>query len=116
MGRYSLALDELGPHMEEQAPGVLAESRIEPVLDWDDWRGEGRLVESFLERVVVVTLNHDTLALSDISAMRRAMVRAQARRAILYVPLQTAISNPVMLLATLSKIQILRLAPTDSRT
>jgi len=114
MGRYSLVLDDLGSHMEEQAPGALSEPSVEPIQDWDDWRGEGRLVKSILERVVVVTLNHDILALSDVSAIRRAMVRAQARRAVLYVPLQAAISNPVMLLATLSKIQIMRQVETGS--
>ncbi len=111
-----MSFDDVSTHLEEQVSHAFTEARVGPILEWDDWRGEGVLVESFLERVMVVMLNHDALTLSDISAMRRTMMRLQARRAILYVPTQAAISNPVMLLASLSKIQILRPAPAGLRT
>jgi hypothetical protein len=42
------------------------------------------------------------------------MTRAQARRALLYIPLSATVPNPVMLLATLSKVEIVRLTATES--
>jgi hypothetical protein len=42
------------------------------------------------------------------------MARVQARRAVLHVPAEMMIPNPVLLLATLSKIDIVRMAPASS--
>jgi hypothetical protein len=114
MGERSSVLDDTGLHLEGQTTSSATGMRLEPILDEEGGRGEAILVESFLERVIIVTLKHDALALSDINAIRRAMIRAQACRAVLSVPPEATISNPVMLLATLSKIQVQRRAPMDA--
>ncbi|MBI4401568.1 MAG: hypothetical protein HY581_08045 [Nitrospirae bacterium] len=110
MGTSGLVFDELVSQIASKAVAGVDESRTEPVIDRDNGRQDGLLVESSLERVVVFSRKQATLSLSDISHLRRMMARAQARRALLYVPLETTVSNPVMLLATLSKIEIVRLA------
>jgi hypothetical protein len=114
MGEHSSVLDDTVLHLEGQVFNSATQSQLDPILDEEGKRGEAVLVESLLERVIIAALKHDTLVLSDINAMRRAMVRAQACRAVLSVPPHATISNPVMLLATLSKIQIQRRAPMDS--
>lgn len=86
------------------------ESRMEPLLDPDRGREDGLLIESSLERVVVLGRDGPILSLADVSYVRRMMIRARARRGLLYVPAWTTIPNPVRLLATLSKIEIIRLA------
>jgi hypothetical protein len=86
------------------------ESRMEPLLDLDHGWGDGFLIESSLERVVVVGRDGPILSLADVSHVRRMMIRARARRGLLYVPVWTTIPNPVRLLATLSKIKIIQLA------
>jgi hypothetical protein len=114
MGASSLVFDELVSRMAQKVLTGARESRLEPILEGGSGRTEGYLVESSLERVVVVAREHDVLSLADISTVRRAMMRAQARRALLYIPLTTIIPNPVMLLATLSRVEIVRLTATDS--
>lgn len=114
MGASSLVFDELVSRMARKVLTGTRESRLEPILEGGSGRTEGYLVESSLERVVVVAREHDVLSLADVSAVRRGMIRAQARRALLYVPLTTIIPNPVMLLATLSRIEIVRLTAADS--
>jgi hypothetical protein len=42
------------------------------------------------------------------------MIRVQARRGVIHVPAEMMIPNPVLLLATLSKIDIVRMAPASS--
>jgi hypothetical protein len=69
---------------------------------------DGLIVQSSLERIVVFTLNHPHLLLSDISHLRRVLSRAHASRAILFVRKDLLITSPVSLLATLSKIEIVR--------
>jgi hypothetical protein len=83
---------------------------MEPLLDLERGSGDGFLIESSLERVVVVGQDRPILSLADVSYVRRMMIRARARRGLLYVPVWTTIPNPVRLLATLSKIEIIRLA------
>jgi hypothetical protein len=110
----SVVFDEVVSRMAQNVLTGIRDSRLEPILEDSSGRTEGYLVESTLERIVVVAREHDVLSLADISAVRRNMIRAQARRALLYIPITTTIPNPVMLLATLSRIEIVRLAATDS--
>ena len=70
---------------------------------------DGLVVQSSLERIVVFTHNHPQLLLSDISHLRRVLTRAHASRAVLFVQRDLLIASPVSLLATLSKIEIVRL-------
>ncbi|MGH7256373.1 MAG: hypothetical protein ACREI3_11405 [Nitrospirales bacterium] len=88
--------------------------RMEPVSDPVTGEVDGLLVESSLERVVVFSRTPDLLSLGEISRLRRALGRVQARRALLYVPGHTIVTSSVMLLATLSKIKIVRLAVAES--
>ena len=106
MDGSALLFNELMPHVVTKAVGMGEEARVHPIMDRERGRHDGVLVESALERVAVFTRAHRELALSDISDLRRLMRQAQVRRALLCVPLQMIISNPVMLLATLSKIEI----------
>jgi len=110
MGASSLVLDELMSRMASQALADLDGSRMEPIFDRENGRQDGLLVEASLERVVVFAREQEVLSLSDVSYVRRAMTRTQARRALLYVAAGTSIANAVMLLATLSKNEIVRLA------
>lgn len=114
MGTSSLVFDEVVSRMARKVLSGTRDSRLEPILEGSSGRMEGYLVESFLERIVVVAREQDVLSLADISAIRKNMIRAQARRALLYIPITTVIPNPVMLLATLSRIEIVRLTATDS--
>jgi hypothetical protein len=91
------------------APTALVGSddlRIE-TLDADD--AEGVLIESSLERIAVFSWNEDRLSLADVGRLRRTTARVHARRAIVYVRKDAELSIPVLLLATLSKMEILRL-------
>ena len=110
MGASSLVFDALKSRMAGQTSADVDGSHIEPIFDQENGRQDGLLVESTLERVVVIAREQETLSLSDVSYVRRAMTRTQARRALLYVAMGTSIANAVMLLATLSKIEIVRLA------
>lgn len=114
MGASSLVFGELVSRMAQKAVTEIRDSRLEPIREWGSDRTEGYLVESSLERLVLVAREHDILSLADVSAVRRAMARAQARRALLYIPIATIVPTPVMLLATLSKVEIVRLTGTDA--
>lgn len=114
MGASTLVFNELVSRIAEKAAAETRNARLEPIREWGNGRTDGYLVESSLERVVVIAREQDILTLADVSAVRRAMTRAQARRALLYIPLTAIVPNPVMLLATLSKIEIVRLTATDS--
>lgn len=114
MGASGLVFDELVSQIARKAAVGIGESRTEPVMDQESGELEGVLIESPFERVLIFSQAQPTLSLSDLSRMRRLMVRAQARRALLYVPIATGIPKPVMLMATLSKIEIVRLAAAFS--
>jgi hypothetical protein len=108
MGASAFVVEELASRIASRLLGGAEESRITPVLDKDARDCDGLLIESPLERIMVFG-REQAVALSDVSHMRRVMAKVQARRALLYVPINTAIPNPVTLLATLSKIQIVKL-------
>ena len=101
---------ELVNSLASQAMGEMEEARVQPVLDQDSGHPDGLLLESALERVVVFGRDAPVLTLEQIAYIRKVMARVQARRAVLYVPIDTSIQNPVMLLATLSKVRIVRVA------
>jgi hypothetical protein len=105
MGASSFVVEELASRI---AGKLVDESRITPIIDNQTRDCDGLLVESSLERLMVFG-REQPLSLTDIGHMRRVMARVQARRALLYVPTEMTIPNPITLLATLSKIQIVRL-------
>ena len=110
MPATSMVFDEVLPHLADRGVCQDDESRMEPLVDPNDGREAGLLIESPFGRLVVTKWDEPVLSLGEVSHVRQMMIRARARRALLYVPLQTTIANPVMLLATLSKIEIVRLA------
>jgi hypothetical protein len=69
------------------------------------------LVQSALERVALFSWKRMILTLTDISHFRQALTRFQARRAVLYVSADLHIPSSFILLATLSKIAIVREEP-----
>jgi hypothetical protein len=109
MGASTFVVEELASRIASKLVGGNEESRITPVLDKETQDCDGLLIESPLERIMVFG-REQGMSLSDVSHMRRVMAKVQARRALLYVPTDTSIPNPIALLATLSKIQIVRLA------
>ncbi len=106
--------DELVSQIANQTFSGTDGARMVPVMDHETGLPDGLLAETFLERVMIFSRKEEVLSLSDVGRLRRAMARVQARRALLYVPVETFISNPVMLLATLSKIRIVRLTANQS--
>jgi hypothetical protein len=108
MGASAFVVEELASRIASRLVEGAEESRITPVLDTGSPDCAGLLIESPLERIMVFGREHG-MSLSDVSHMRRVMAKVQARRALLYVPTDAAIPNPIALLATLSKIQIVRL-------
>ncbi len=108
MTRPTLVLDELVSQVANRTVQGSEGTRTEPLLNPDSGQPEGMLMESLLERVAIFVRAQDSLSLDDISYVRRSMARAQARRAYLYVLSETNVQQPIMLLATLSKIQIVR--------
>lgn len=104
-------LDEVVTRVFNRSVEEADQARIEPVVDPDSGQPEGMVLHTLLERVAVFVRAQETLSLADVSAMRRALARARARRGYLYVLSQTVIQKPVMLLATLSKIRIVRVEP-----
>lgn len=108
MAHSMLVLDEvvsrMAHHTVQREDGI----KTVPLINADTGEPEGMLVDSLLERVAIFVRAQDSLSLADISALRRTLARAQARRAYLYVLMTTSIQKPVMLLATLSKIRIVR--------
>lgn len=109
----TLLFDELAPHVATKAVTESDESRVEPIINPEDGREEGVLVQSSLERVAVFVRKQAELTLADVTHLRRAMRRVQARRSLLCVPTSMTIPNPVLLLATLSKIEVIRLGPAE---
>ncbi|MEW6543680.1 MAG: hypothetical protein AB1411_08715 [Nitrospirota bacterium] len=112
MSAHSLVLEEKALQVAEQAAAQFDGARVEPILNWDQERPAGFLIDSFLERIAVVVCERKELLLRDVRTIRQAMARAQARRVLLYVPDDMVIPNPVMLLAALSKIEIVRMTET----
>lgn len=80
--------------------------RFEPIIE--DGVYHGMLVQSPLERVALFNWKRINLTLSDITRLRQAVTRFQARRAVLYVSRDILIPSSFTLLATLSKIAIVR--------
>ena len=74
----------------------------------------GMLVQSPLERVVLFNWKRIALTLSDLTCLRHALIRFQARRAVLYVPADIPIPSSLLLLATLSKIAVVREEPVTT--
>ncbi len=109
MGSSGLVFNEWVAQVATKAVTGLNGGRTEPILDQHKGEQAGLLVEAPLERVVVCGREQAALSLSDINEIKRVIARTQARRAILYVPADTSIPNPVALLATLSKIEIVRM-------
>ena len=114
MSSRGLVLNEYVSTVAYQAVARAGESTLLPIIDQQSGEPEGVLVASSLERIVVCGREQALLSLMDIKTVQRTMVRVQARRAVLYVPAEMMIPNPVMLLATLSKIDIIRMAPAST--
>lgn len=108
MAHSAPVLEEVVAQMTTRRLDAGEGARVEPLINPETGQPDGMLLESFLERVALFFRAQDSLSLADISQLRRAMARGQARRAYLYVLTNTYIQNPVMLLATLSKIRIIR--------
>lgn len=113
MATSTLVSGELRSRLISKAANGAQEAHTERIVDETGHRTDGILISSLQERVAVFAHQSQNLALSDISRFRRLMARSQARRAILYVPPECAILQPVLLLATLSKIEIVRVAEGD---
>jgi hypothetical protein len=99
-------------HSQHRVPSVLVRTdpvRFEPIIE--DGIYHGMLVQSPLERVALFMWKRINFTLSDITRLRQALTRFQARRAILYVSADIQIPSSFTLLATLSKIAIVREAP-----
>ena len=114
MSSRGLVLNEYVSNVAYQAVAKAGESTLLPIIDQKSGEPEGVLVASSLERIVVCGREQATLSLVDIKTVQGTMARVQARRAVLYVPAEMMIPNPVMLLATLSKIDIIRMAPAST--
>lgn len=113
MAHSAPVLEEVITRMTNRDGDAGEGARVEPLINPETGQTDGMLVESFLERIALFFRAQGSLSLADISQVRRAMARGQARRAYLYVLANTSIQNPVMLLATLSKIRIIRVEVPD---
>lgn len=109
MPAQSLAFEDVLPRIPEKNVRHGSDSHVEVISDPSTGQEAGLLVESVFERVVIAKRDRPELSLEDISHVRQMIVRARARRGLLCVPVQATIPNPVMLLATLSRIEIIRL-------
>lgn len=107
-------LDEVVANVFNRSAEEAGQARVEPLVNPETGEQEGMVLHTLLERIAVFVRARETVSLADISAMRRALARARARRGCLYVLSQTVIQQPVMLLATLSKIRIVRVEPPTS--
>ena len=105
----SVAYEDVLPKIAASSVGHDVDSHVEPIIDPATGRELGLLVESELERVVIARRDQPEVALEDVSRIRQILVRVRARRGLLCVPIDAVIPNPVMLLATLSRIEIVRL-------
>ena len=103
--------EPLMPEVAAKACWIGDGSQVQRLPDREHGRHDGLVVQSALERVAVFTTHEDELTLADVSSLRRRMREAQARRALVCVPTNMSIPSPVMLLATLSKIEVIRLKP-----
>jgi hypothetical protein len=110
MAVSEIVFQELVTQLASKSMADLDEPRMEPVINMENGQQEGVLLETSLERVAVFCHPKAELELADVAHVRRIMARVQARRALLYVPVETTIPNPVMLLATLSRIRVVRVA------
>src|SRR5918996_3006009 len=108
MNATTALLQELLPRTASKTMAGADELHVEPIFGGG--HPDGLLVELPLERVAVFTWRHDRLSLSQVGRLRRATAHALARRAIVYVRQDAGISSAAILLATLSKIEIVRLA------
>jgi hypothetical protein len=113
MGMNGLVFGEAVARLSGQGGGLGNESRLEPIIDTRSGRQRGLLLESPCERVAVFSKEAAELTLHDVGEARKLLVRAKARRALLYVPIQTIVPNDVRLLATLSKIEIVRFSAAE---
>lgn len=113
MSARGLVLNEYVSQVAYQAVARAGESTLLPIVDQQNGEPEGVLVASTLERIVVCGRERAVLTLEDIKAVQRTMARVRARRAVLYVSAETTVPNHVMLLAALSKIDIVRTAPAS---
>lgn len=109
MPASTLTFDDVLPRIAEKGVARDEDSHLEMLIDPSNGQQAGFLVESTFERVVIAKHDQIELSLEHISRIRQMIVRARARRGLLYVPVDARISNPVMLLATLSRIEIVRL-------
>ncbi len=100
-----------GPSESRSASDVIEADTVEfePIIE--DGIYHGMLVQSPLERVALFNWKRVTITLSDITRLRRALTRFQVRRAVLYVSADIQIPSALTLLATLSKIVIVREEP-----
>ena len=112
MGASTLIVEELASRIASRLLGGAEESRITPVLNTVTHDCDGLLIDSPLERIMVFG-REQAMSLADVSHMRRTIAKVQARRAFVYVPADCAIPKSIALLATLSKIQIVRLTALD---
>ena len=99
-------------HSQRIGPSVLIGTepvQFEPIIEGGIYHG--MLVQSSLERVALFNWRRINFTLSDITRLRQALIRFQARRAVLYVSADIQIPSSFMLLATLSKIAIVREEP-----
>jgi hypothetical protein len=85
--------------------------QFEPIIEGGIYHG--MLVQSALERVALFSWKRMILTLTDISHFRQALTRFQAQRAVLYVSADLHIPSSFILLATLSKIAIVREEPVS---
>jgi hypothetical protein len=113
MATYTPVFDEQLERISSQVASKLDGAQTGSLFDPDTGKREGILVSSFLENVAVFGHTGDALSLADVRHLHRAAVQAHARRAILCVPASTMIPNSVLLLATLSKIRIVRLEESE---
>jgi hypothetical protein len=114
MGSRGLVVNEYVSKVAYQAVARAGESTLLPIFDQRNGEPEGVLVASSLERIVVCGREQAALSMNDIRTVQRTMARVQARRAVIYVPAEMTIPNPVLLLATLSQIDVIRMAPASS--
>ncbi len=108
MTHPTLVLDELVSQVAKRTVEGHHDGRVEPLSNPDTGESDGMLIESLLERVVMFVRAPGSLSLADVSHVRRSMARAQARPAYVYVPNRTNVQKQIMLLATLSKIHIVK--------
>ncbi|MEW6246731.1 MAG: hypothetical protein AB1555_08485 [Nitrospirota bacterium] len=113
MATSAPVVDEQLERISSEIAAKLDGGQTGALLDPDTGKREGILVSSFLENIAVFGHTGDALSLADVRHLHRTAVQAHARRALLCVPASTMIPNSVLLLATLSKIRIVRLEESE---